>query len=192
MTFHGPIACQDFTPYTLEAFDKILVNPIVPVNLAQAPHFERGPGRVERQNRLTTIYPGKVQGRLIGGNLSLVSHLIGTPFMPDLRGAILFLEDVSEAIYSIDRMLTQLWLAGVFEQVAGIVFGKFTEHRPSEWPQNRLLEDVLSERSQERSIPTLAGVMIGHIEDQATIPLGCMAELDATAGSFKLLEPAVV
>ena len=192
VTFHGPIACQNFPPYALEALERVLVRPETPQALAAPPPFEQAPGRVERRNRLQTLYPGKVQGRLIGGNLSLVSHLVGTPYMPDLQGAILFFEDVGEAVYSIDRMLTQLWLAGCLQQAAGVVFGKFTEPRPSEWAQNRLQEDVLSERVRALRIPTLQGLMIGHIEEQATIPVGCMAELDASAGTLTLLEDPVL
>jgi muramoyltetrapeptide carboxypeptidase len=123
--------------------------------------------------------------------LSLVAHLTGTPYVPDLSGAILFLEDVGEAVYSIDRMLTQLWLSGSLEKVAGIVFGKFTDPRPSEWEQNRGLEEVLAERVTALHIPALMGLMIGHVEDQATIPLGCLAELDAGAGKLLLLEEPI-
>ncbi len=89
-------------------------------------------------------------------------------------------------------MLTQLWLAGALQQVAGLVFGKFTEHRPSEWAQNRLQEEVLAERARALGLPAVMGLMIGHVEDQATIPVGCLAELDAGAGTLTLLEAPVV
>ena len=191
VTFHGPIAGQSFSAYTLAEFKKVLFSPAVPLSLGAAPAFEGGEGRVERTNRITMLAPGKAQGRLLGGNLSLVAHLTGTPYMPDLAGAILFLEDVGEAAYSIDRMLTQLWLAGSLQQVAGIAFGKFSELRSSEWVQDRLLEDVLAERSRALGIPTISGLMIGHVEDQTILPLGCLAELDAGNCSLRLLEEAV-
>lgn len=191
VTFHGPIAGQTFSPYTLAEFKKVLLAPQPPVLIAAPPPFERGEGRVEKENRITRLVPGKVQGRLLGGNLSLVSHLIGTPYMPDLSGAILFLEDVSEAIYSVDRMLTQLWLSGDLQKVAGIAFGKFSELRSSEWLQNRLLEDVLAERARALHIPAVMGLMIGHVGDQTTVPLGCLAELDASTGTLALLEEPV-
>jgi muramoyltetrapeptide carboxypeptidase len=191
VTFHGPIAAQSFSAYTLAEFKKVLFAPQPPLSLGAVPPFEGGEGRVEKTNRLTTIFPGKTQGRLLGGNLSLVAHLTGTPYMPDLAGAILFLEDVGEAVYSIDRMLTQLWLAGSLQKLAGIVFGKFSEMRASEWIQNRILEDVLAERSRALGIPTLSGLMIGHIEDQTTLPLGCQVELDADRGFLRLLEMPV-
>ena len=111
--------------------------------------------------------------------------------MPDLTGAILFLEDVGEAVYSIDRMLTQLWLSGNLQKAAGIFFGKFSEPRASEWVQSRLMEDVLIERVRALNIPTVSGLMIGHVEDQTTVPVGCLAELDADAGTLTLLEEPV-
>jgi len=191
VTFHGPIAGQTYSPYTLAEFKKVLFDPHPPLALGAPPPFERRAGQVDRTNRITTLVPGRVQGRLLGGNLSLVSHLVGTSYLPDLTGAILFLEDVGEAVYSIDRMLTQLWLSGDLQQVAGIVFGKFTEPRPSEWAQNRLQEEVLAERVQAFGIPAVMGLMIGHVDDQATLPLGCLAELDAGAGTLLLLEEPV-
>ena len=108
-----------------------------------------------------------------------------------MSGAILFLEDVSEAVYSIDRMLTQLWLSGNLQKAAGIVFGEFTEHPKSEWAQNRLQEDVLAERVRALNIPAVMGLMIGHVQDQTTLPLGCLAELDAGEGRLTLLEEPV-
>lgn len=191
VTFHGPIAGQSFSAYTLAELKKVLFTPEVPQTLGAAPVFVSSEGRVEKANRITTLVPGKAQGRLLGGNLSLVAHLTGTSYMPDLTGAILFLEDVSEAVYSIDRMLTQLWLAGSLQKVAGIAFGKFSEMRTSEWIQNRVLEDVLAERSHALGIPTISGLMIGHVDDQTTIPVGCLAELDADKGTLRLLEEPV-
>lgn len=189
VTFHGPMVTQVFSDYTLTEFTKILCKGGAPMPLAAPPFFASGPGRVERENRLTTLQPGRARGRLLGGNLSLVSHLVGTPYLPDLTGAILFLEDVSEPVYSIDRMLTHLWLSGDLQKVAGIVFGKFTEQPlVSEFVQNRILDDVLSERVNALKIPAVMGLMIGHVLDQATLPLGCQVELDASSGTLTLQE----
>ena len=192
VTFHGPIAQQTYTAYTLSELKKVLFNPHPSITLGAPPPFERGEGHVEKENRITQLSPGVARGRLLGGNLSLVAHLTGTPYMPDLSGAILFLEDVSEAVYSIDRMLTQLWLSGSLEKVAGIAYGKFTEHRASEWEQNRVEEDVLAERARACGIPAIRGLMIGHVPDQSVIPLGCLAELDANSGTLTLLEEPVI
>ncbi len=192
VTFHGPVAWRAFTPYTLAALRRVLWRAEAPARLAEPPPFERREGQVDWDNRVATLVPGKARGRLLGGNLCLMSHLVGTPYLPDLQGSILFLEDVEEAYYRIDRMLTQLWLAGALDGVAGMAFGKFTNCEPSPFfLQNRPLEEILAERFRSLGIPTISGVMIGHIDDQATLPVGGFAELDADAGTLTLLEPGV-
>ncbi len=192
VTFHGPIAAQAFTAYTLAEFKKVVMYGESAVLLGEPPHFYAAEGLVERKNRLTRIVPGRVQGRLIGGNLSLMATLCGTPYAPDFSGAILVLEDVGEATYRLDRMLTQLWLTGGLEKCAGIVFGKFSGCTTSaSWAKQLTVEEVLVERCRALGIPALRGLMIGHIEDQTTLPIGCMAELDAEAGTLRLLEPGV-
>ena len=192
VTFHGPVAFRAFTPYSLGELKRVLWTGETPVRLGGPPPFERAEGRVDWENRVATLVPGMARGRLLGGNLCLMSHLCGTPYFPDLRGAILFLEDVEEAYYRIDRMLTQLWLAGALAGVAGVAFGKFTNCNPSQFfLQNRPLEDILAERCRALGVPTISGIMVGHIEDQTTLPVGCLAELDADAGTLTLLEPGV-
>jgi muramoyltetrapeptide carboxypeptidase len=192
VTFHGPVAFRAFTPYSLGELKRVLWTGETPVRLGGPPPFERAEGRVDWENRVATLVPGKARGRLLGGNLCLMSHLCGTPYFPDLRGAILFLEDVEEAYYRIDRMLTQLWLAGALAGIAGVAFGKFTNCNPSPFfLQNRPLDDILAERCRALGVPAISGIMVGHIEDQTTLPLGCLAELDADAGTLTLLEPGV-
>jgi muramoyltetrapeptide carboxypeptidase len=192
VSFHGPVAWRALTPYTLGELQRVVFAPEAPVRLGAPPPFEQRPGQVEAENRVTTLHPGRARGRLLGGNLCLMAHLVGTPYFPDLRGAILFLEDVDEPYYRIDRMLTQLWLAGALAGVAGVAFGKFTEGGPSPgFVQNRVLEDILGERCQALKIPAMAGLMIGHVENQTTVPIGCLAELDAEARTLTLLEPGV-
>jgi muramoyltetrapeptide carboxypeptidase len=192
VTFHGPVAWRAFTPYTLGALRAVLWTAETPARLAAPPPFERREGRVDWDNRVTTLVPGRARGRLLGGNLCVMSHLVGTPYLPDLRGSILFLEDVDEAYYRIDRMLTQLWLAGALDGIAGVALGKFTGCEPSPFfLQNRPLEDILAERFRTLGVPAVSGLMIGHIDDQATLPVGCLAELDADAGTLSLLEPGV-
>jgi len=192
VTFHGPVAFRAFTPYSLGELKRVLWTGETPVRLGGPPPFDRTEGRVDWENRVATLVPGKARGRLLGGNLCLMSHLCGTPYFPDLRGAILFLEDVEEAYYRIDRMLTQLWLSGALAGVAGVAFGKFTSCDPSPFfLQNRPLEDILAERCRALGVPAVSGIMLGHIEDQTTLPVGCLAELDADEGTLTLLEPGV-
>lgn len=190
VTFHGPVAIQRFTDYTLEEYRKVMVKPTAPVEIAAPPPFEAGEGQVEFDNRITRFVGGKARGRLIGGNLTLLAHLVGTPYEPDYRNSILFLEEVDEAPYRIDRMLTHLWLAGRLQQCAGIALGKFT--RSSDDGNSFTLEEIFDQRFKELGLPCIRGLMIGHVRDRASVPLGVEAELDADAGTLTLLETAVV
>ncbi len=190
VTFHGPIAGGNFSDYTYGQYSRVLVEPSANTRIGEPPPFETRPGVVERQNRLTSIVPGVAEGPLIGGNLSLVVTLLGTPYEPEFEGAILFLEDVDEPPYSVDRMLTHLWMAGKLEQLAGVVLGKFSD---DDYDSNTFsMEQVLRDRFEPLGIPTLRGAMIGHIEDKTVVPLGVRARLDVGAGSLSLLEAAVI
>ncbi len=124
--------------------------------------------------------PGHAQGMLIGGNLSLVAALLGTPWAWRARGAILFLEDVSEEPYRVDRLLTQLRLAGVLDAVAGFVLGSFTE----EASPTALLQDMLCGLGK----PVLGGWPTGHGTPNHPLPMGLPVALDATAGRITLLQ----
>ena len=187
--FHGPNASSSFSDYSLSEFKKVLANPSATTLIAAAPPFETGEGRVDNKNRLTYINGGIAKGRLVGGNLTLISILMGTEFEPDFRGRIVFLEDVHEAPYRIDRMLTQLRLAGKLQEAAGIAFGKFTD---ADTDGNTFsLEEVLRDRTADLGIPVVRGFMIGHVRDQTVVPIGIEAELNGDAGTLRLLEPAV-
>jgi len=144
---------------------------------------------VERENRLTRIAGGVARGRLIGGNLSLMSKLIGTPYEPDFKGNILMLEEVGEKPYKIDGMLAHLWLSGRLQELAGIALGKFTECEAD--GTSFTLEEIFTERFTPLKIPTIRGLMIGHVRDQTTVPIGIQAELNVDAGTLTLLEPAI-
>tara|TARA_R110000744_G_scaffold167365_3_gene284826 strand:- start:5587 stop:6711 length:1125 start_codon:yes stop_codon:yes gene_type:complete len=191
MTFHGPIAKQSFTDYTLTQFKSVLFDPVSHMVLAAPPPFEIVEGQAELANRLTTVSKGKTSGVLIGGNLSLMVKLVGSPYEPDYTDKILFLEDVEEAPYRIDGMLTHLKLAGRLDKIAGLVFGKCTDCEVGSGPSFSI-EHVLNDRLGDLGVPVLSGVMIGHIEDMATVPIGAMATLDATNQKLTLDEPAVV
>ncbi|MFC6439069.1 S66 peptidase family protein [Pseudobowmanella zhangzhouensis] len=188
VTFHGPIAAQNFTDYTLSQFKQVLFDAQA-ATIAAPPAFETAEGRAERDNRITVITPGVAEGKLIGGNLSLMVKLVGTPYEPDYRGNILILEDVSEAPYRIDGMLTHLKLAGKLQQLAGIAFGKCSD---CEIDGNSLsIEQVLNDHLQPLGIPVIRGLMIGHIDDLATIPIGVRARLDTSQPAIQLLESGV-
>lgn len=188
-TFHGPIAKQNFTEYTLNSFKDVLFTPKANISLGTPPLFEKVEGQAEQENRLTLISKGVAYGQLIGGNLSLMVKLIGTPFEPDYSNKILFLEDVEEAPYRVDGMLTHLKISGRLDKLAGIVFGKCTDCIAD--GNSLSIEEVIKDRLSDLNIPVLKGLMIGHIDDMSTIPIGAMAKLDATNKKLILTEVAV-
>ena len=172
VTFHGPTARARLTPFTRDSLRRALVDQTDPCGLVDDARILR---------------PGRAKGRLIGGNLALVTALLGTPFAPNFEGAILILEDIGEAVYRIDRMLRHLILAGALQQCVAIVAGDFRPPKGENSRDNRTLDDVLTEAAARAGIPCLAGAPFGHIADQWTIPLGGIAELDTDARSLRVL-----
>jgi muramoyltetrapeptide carboxypeptidase len=150
-----------------------------------------GPGLL--LSELATIIPGRVQGPLLGGNLEVFSRLLGTPFMPDLDGAILFLEEVGERPYRVDRLITHLDLAGVWNRVAAVVVGQFIDCREREGSKlvSPPVEEVLEERLGRLPIPVVVGGAFGHGDRNAPLPYGTLAELDTRQGTLVALEGAV-
>jgi muramoyltetrapeptide carboxypeptidase len=137
----------------------------------------------------TPMVAGLAEGPLVGGNLSLLTRLLGTPYLPPLDGAVLLLEDVGERPYRLDRMWTHLALAGVFDRVAGLALGAFTdcEEPDGDYP----VGDVLAELVAEVGRPALGALPIGHGAVNQPVPLGVRVRLDAGAGVLAFLEPAV-
>jgi muramoyltetrapeptide carboxypeptidase len=144
-----------------------------------------------------TLVPGVVEGELVGGTLSLVASLLGTPWELETRGRILLLEDVDEEPPRIDRYLTQLLNAGKLQAAAGIWLGDFLRCRPREERPlfagpNLTVEELFDELVVPLGIPAIHGLPVGHAKDVLTVPLGVRARLDATAGRVQLLEAALV
>lgn len=137
----------------------------------------------------TTFGKGTAEGPLIGGNLSVFTRLLGTPFMPNLDGAILLLEDVGERPYRLDRMWTHLELAGVFRRISGVVLGSFTHCEERE--ESYTSQEVLRDLTVATGLPCAAGFPIGHGDVNEPVPLGVRVRLDATASRLTFLEPAV-
>ena len=184
--FHGPVAASTFSDY---------------VRTSSAPLFSSEPFRIERAAleddqvddplyRFRTIRPGVARGPLVGGNLTLLSSLAGTGYLPKSKGAVVFLEDIGEKPYRIDRMLTQLLDAGFFKNVAGVAVGilKGCGQTTPSLQADYSLAHVLEERLKPLPVPTAYGFSIGHITDQCFLPIGCEARVDMTEGTIDLLE----
>ncbi len=195
VTFHGPVASVQ-NEYAIEGLRKVVMNGETG-KLAENATGE--PGRRsggERDTRIYKLAPGKGKGRLVGGNISVLAPLFGTPYEPPLAGRILFLEEVEEDPYRIDRWLTGFVLTGKLSTLAGIALGKFAGCRPGPTrPGNGLgtwtWQEICADRFGNLGIPVVAGFSFGHVPENATLPIGAMAELDAGAGTLTLLEPAV-
>lgn len=189
ITFHGPVGSSSFNNFSVENFKSILIEgKAVEMNNP----VKKGDSLVQTEDRIYTINAGKATGRLIGGNLTVLSHILGSPYVPDFKGSILFLEDVGEDIYRMDRMITQLKLAGILNQISGFVFGKCTDCPPSKGGYGSLtMEDIFEDHIKPLKIPAFSGAMIGHIKDKFTVPVGLEATVDAEKGSITLNEGAV-
>jgi muramoyltetrapeptide carboxypeptidase len=148
------------------------------------------------EKTISILRGGVAEGRLIGGNLSVLCAAIGTPFMPSFKGKILLFEDVSEKPFRLDRMLTQLLNAGILQQVAGVVVGVNKDcNDPNvtsggEYRQSGA--DVVKERLSSLRVPVVTGLPFGHVDLNATIPVGVKARLDGDNGDLIITEPAVI
>ena len=188
VTFHGPNVMSEWNEFTYSEMRRLLFD--------AEPQQYQNPVIIEddlvaRTYRTQTIASGKASGQLIGGNLTLISTLMGTPYLPDFSGKILILEDVDEAVYRIDRMLTQLALSGDLQKLAGIIFGPFANSDGNRRLGNFSLMDVLRQHCEPLGIPCFTGAMFGHVDKQSTVPIGAEASMDADAGTFGLIAPAV-
>ncbi|GAB3927578.1 S66 peptidase family protein [Larkinella terrae] len=188
VTMHGAVGSATFNPFTVNYFRQTLVD--AQAVLMENPH-DKGDLLAQVKDRVMTLHPGKARGRLVGGNLTVLSHLMGSKYLPDWTGCLLFLEDIGEDVYRMDRMITQLKLAGVLDQISGFVFGKCTDCEPGKGYGSLTLEDVFRDHIVPLKKPAYSGAMIGHITHKFTVPLGIEAEIDADAGTLHLLEPAV-
>jgi muramoyltetrapeptide carboxypeptidase len=178
-SIHGPVATQ---LASLGAAD-------------QRALWERleAPGPAPLLDGLEGLIPGRVRGPLLGGNLEMFSRLVGTPFLPDVTGAILFFEDLGERPYRVDRLLTHLDLAGLFGAAAGVVAGDFSGCREPEPTRadSPTAEEVLVERLGRLPIPAALGGAFGHGPRNRALPYGTLCELDTAAGTLTALEGAV-
>jgi muramoyltetrapeptide carboxypeptidase len=184
VTFHGPVARAELTLFSRHSMECALV---------------RGENSCGKAAAAMEVRPGVARGRLAGGNLALLASLCGTPWAPDLRGAIVVIEDVNEPLYRLDRMFQQLIHSGMLDECAGLVFGDFssdavlpggpedqqTLHERKAMVQR--LDAVLAEVTARMAVPALAHLPVGHIDDQWTIPLGAVAELDTGALSLNVM-----
>lgn len=188
VTFHGPIGSGSWNRFNVDQFQRVFFNREL---MEYRNAVDAGDDLVARRNRTITISGGKARGELVGGNLTVLTALAGSPYLPDFSGKILFLEDVSEAPYRVDRMFSTLKLMGALDKVAGVIFGECTDCNPGDGYGSLTLEQIFDDHVRPLKVPAYRGAMIGHIREQFIVPVGGMVELDADAGTFRMLEPVL-
>ena len=179
VTYHGSNASSAFTKPNITTCRSLLTSE----GEQKRPQvlFTRASGKLKNK----TLVPGRAKGQLIGGNFTCLLRLIGTPYEPDFRGAILFLEDTCEKAYRIDGMFTHLRLAGILPQIGGLVLGQFDYQADAREPQR--IRECLKREAQRLGVPCVCDAPIGHFAGQIIVPQGVQAELDATAGKLTML-----
>lgn len=186
VTFSGVLAAVDFGRTESD------IDPLTERSFWAALHGDDPSAVFGQPDAPEILIPGAVRGRLICGTLSLFASLCGTPWMPDLRGKILLLEDVGEQPYAVDRMLCQLFNNGALDELGGLAFGLFNgpKNRPAATPQPEM-ETTLHDWAERIGKPTVSGVRYGHVPSKLTLPFGAMAEIDTAGKGFRLLERGV-
>lgn len=187
--FHGPTGGSAWGAFSTQNVREVMFE-------GKAQHMvnpaDKGEYLTNRQNRIQTIVPGTAEGIVVGGNLTVLTSIQGTPYFPDMRGKLLILEDIGEDIYRVDRMLTQLALGGVFEQVTGVIFGGFTRVGSDGGMGAFALMDIFEQHMTRANLPSFYGAMFGHIKDKRTMAIGTRMKMDATDGTITMLESAVI
>ncbi|MCC7246579.1 MAG: LD-carboxypeptidase [Saprospiraceae bacterium] len=191
VTFHGPVAGAEFPAETLTHLQSVLVNGHSRYTLTGARQDATGAATLADEFVSETLTPGKASGVLTGGNLSLLASLVGTPYLPDFSEKIVFIEDIGEVPYRLDRMLTQLLQTTNLKKAAGIALGVFADCNPKGDSPTFTLREMLRDRLAGLGIPVAYGLPFGHTDLNATIPYGIKAELDADAVTLTFLEKAV-
>lgn len=152
-------------------------------------------GRIRQpeQHPITGLAPGTAEGRLLAGNLTLLANITGTPYLPKPSGAILLVEEIGEEAYRVDRLLSQLYNAGVLKNIAGLALGAFTGTKPTRVSVDPLpMEEIFTEYVHRAGVPAVGGILYGHIPTKLTLPMGILTRINGKRGTMQILEGAVV
>lgn len=190
VSFHGPVAISGPSDYSLQHMLAVLMEPQPTYTIHMAPE-NAARAITEPQFGVRTVVHGQAVGPLIGGNLAIIAALAGTPYAADFRKALLFIEEVREAPYRIDRWLTQLDLAVGLRRAAGVMVGVMDKCVPPDGDPSLTLQETLDLHLKPLTVPAVTGYSFGHIRHQFTLPVGIRARLDTLRQTVTLLEPAV-
>jgi muramoyltetrapeptide carboxypeptidase len=186
--FHGPVGISTFNDFTLESFENVVCKS---QKKHKYPYQREKDTDDDPEFDFYTISGGKAEGELVGGNLSVLASMIGTKFHPNFEGKIVYLEEIDEKTYKVDRMLTQLIQATNISKAAGIALGVFKNCNKNDKP-TFTLKELLIQILGPLAIPTVYGFPFGHVENKMCLPNGINAKLDADKKTLKLIERAVV
>ena len=190
VTFHGPVASSELSEYTRTQFVNTLMSASANYKIQPSEYNLAQASALFKPNVITS---GRARGRLIGGNLSLLAALAGTPYaLRELKGAILFAEDINEPPYKVDRLFTQLRQSCDMKSLAGVVLGVFSSGQSATAAETTMTIRVFKDRLGDLGIPAISGLSFGHIRDNCTLPVGIEAELDTANATLTLMESPVL
>lgn len=190
VTFHGPVGSSGFTPFTVAHLEATLIEGRAPYLMTTADeHAKRAAAEANFTQRV--LRGGSAEGTLMGGNLSVLASLVGTPYLPDVKQPLLFLEEISEAPYRVERMLTQLAQSGMLDNASAAMLGVFVKGDIAPGEESLTLTQALDDHFASRPIPSAYGLSFGHIASQWVLPIGIRARFDSDTKSLTLLESAV-
>jgi muramoyltetrapeptide carboxypeptidase len=194
VTFHGPVSVQSWPAFTVNYLQRVLfagekvvfANPVL---------VDTQVDIIQVENRIHVITGGIAQGKLVGGNLTTIISMLSSEYLPNWQGAILFVEDVDEDYYKMDRMFAQLEMTGVLKQLSGFVFGQCVRcsaaNSTSGIIGSATLGEILNHYIKPLKIPAWYGAMIGHSANVFTLPEGVQVQINADQGTIALLESPV-
>jgi muramoyltetrapeptide carboxypeptidase len=185
ISFHGPNGSGSWNSFHANQFQQLFFDQKL---LSFKNEVTKGDDLVAKGNRIQTLTKGTVEGKILGGNLTVLTALSGTPYYPDFQDAILFIEDVGEDPYRIDRMMSTLKLNGTLGKIKGFVFGQCSDCKPGSGYGAFTVDQIMDQYIIPLGIPAYFGAMIGHISKQFIIPVGARVRLNADQGSITLLE----
>lgn len=190
ITFHGPVGTSEYTEYTKKHL-RVLSDTISAEKVIRHSESNTSQGETDPVYRFETIQKGEAIGRLVGGNVTLLASMCGSGYLPSFQGKIVYLEDIGEAPYRIDRMFIQLMQSTDIAKAAAIVHGIYKGCGEDD-PDRQNLIEVIHQTLGRLDVPQVYGLSFGHIDDQFTLPVGIYAKVDTESGLIRFLENAVI
>jgi muramoyltetrapeptide carboxypeptidase len=186
VSFSGAMPGVDFWDETIDAFAE--------QSFWQAVTSTEPPGVISQptDHPVTPLHPGTAEGWLLPANLTLLTTIVGTPYLPDLTGAVLLIEEIGEEAYRLDRHLSQLYNAGVLNRINALALGAFTGTDAKRISVDPLpVEEVFNEYISRAAVPAIGGVLYGHIDTKLTLPLGVRVRVDGDTGAMEVCDAGV-